>query len=251
MDDSELQTEELTQRLAKSVAPAPAIFLNAQFESELTELDEADAREMLEDAGLDESGLDQLARVGFDILGLQTFLTAGEKEVRAWQIHKGWTAPQAAGVIHTDFEKGFIKAEVVSYDDFVEAYGSMAKIKEEGKLRLEGKDYVMQDGDEGLGRRRQCRMTREGHAALCSFTLGSSVDGIGCACSSDHREHHHRRLKCLHRVRQSGRQIDEVAGGHLAFVVAAVDEQASTEHLYERRHGGRVFAQFLPRIEGE
>ena len=147
VDDSELQNEELKQRLAKSVAPAPAIFLNAQFESELTELDEADAREMLEDAGLDESGLDQLARVGFDILGLQTFLTAGEKEVRAWQIHKGWTAPQAAGVIHTDFEKGFIKAEVVSYDDFVEAYGSMAKIKEEGKLRLEGKDYVMQDGD--------------------------------------------------------------------------------------------------------
>ena len=147
VDDSELQNEELKQRLAKSVAPAPAIFLNAQFESELTELDEADAREMLEDAGLDEAGLDQLARVGFDILGLQTFLTAGEKEVRAWQIHKGWTAPQAAGVIHTDFEKGFIKAEVVSYDDFVEAYGSMAKIKEEGKLRLEGKDYVMQDGD--------------------------------------------------------------------------------------------------------
>ncbi len=147
VDDSELQNEELKQRLAKSVAPAPAIFLNAQFESELTELDEADAREMLEDAGLDESGLDQLARVGFDILGLQTFLTAGEKEVRAWQIHKGWTAPQAAGVIHTDFEKGFIKAEVVSYDDFVEADGSMAKIKEEGKLRLEGKDYVMQDGD--------------------------------------------------------------------------------------------------------
>lgn len=147
VDDSELQNEEIKQRLAKSVAPAPAIFLNAQFESELTELDEADAREMLEDAGLDESGLDQLARVGFDILGLQTFLTAGEKEVRAWQIHKGWTAPQAAGVIHTDFEKGFIKAEVVSYDDFVEADGSMAKIKEEGKLRLEGKDYVMQDGD--------------------------------------------------------------------------------------------------------
>ena len=104
VDDSELQNEELKQRLAKSVAPAPAIFLNAQFESELTELDEADAREMLEDAGLDESGLDQLARVGFDILGLQTFLTAGEKEVRAWQIHKGWTAPQAAGDIHTDFE---------------------------------------------------------------------------------------------------------------------------------------------------
>ncbi|KFI65711.1 redox-regulated ATPase YchF [Bifidobacterium cuniculi] len=147
VDDNELSNEDFKAKLAASVAPAPAIFLNAQFEAELTELDEADAREMLADAGLDESGLDQLARVGFDILGLQTFLTAGEKEVRAWQIHQGWTAPQAAGVIHTDFEKGFIKAEVVSYDDFVAAEGSMAKIKEEGKLRLEGKDYVMQDGD--------------------------------------------------------------------------------------------------------
>lgn len=147
VDDAELTNDEFKKKLADSVAPAPAIFLNAQFEAELTELDEADAREMLDDAGLKESGLDQLARVGFDILGLQTFLTAGEKEVRAWQIHKGWTAPQAAGVIHTDFEKGFIKAEVVSYDDFVAADGSMPKIKEEGKLRLEGKDYVMQDGD--------------------------------------------------------------------------------------------------------
>ena len=147
VDDAELTNEAFKKKLSDSVAPAPSVFLNAQFEAELTELDEADAREMLEDAGLSESGLDQLARVGFDILGLQTFLTAGEKEVRAWQIHKGWTAPQAAGVIHTDFEKGFIKAEVVSYDDFVAADGSMAKIKEEGKLRLEGKDYVMQDGD--------------------------------------------------------------------------------------------------------
>lgn len=147
VDDAELANEEFKAKLAASVAPAQAIFLNAQFESELTELDDADAREMLADAGLSESGLDQLARVGFSILGLQTFLTAGEKEVRAWQIHQGWTAPQAAGVIHTDFEKGFIKAEVVSYDDFVAAEGSMAKIKEEGKLRLEGKDYVMQDGD--------------------------------------------------------------------------------------------------------
>ncbi|MBF9314384.1 redox-regulated ATPase YchF [Bifidobacteriaceae bacterium NR002] len=147
VDDSELADEDLKSKLSASVAPAKAIFLNAQFESELTELDEADAREMLEDAGLKESGLDQLARVGFDILGLQTYLTAGVKEVRAWQIHKGWTAPQAAGVIHTDFERGFIKAEIVSYDDFVAADGSMAKIKEEGKLRLEGRDYVMQDGD--------------------------------------------------------------------------------------------------------
>ena len=110
-------------------------------------LDEADAREMLADAGLSASGLDQLASEGFDILGLQTFLTAGVKEVRAWQIHKGWTAPQAAGVIHTDFERGFITADIVSYDDFVAAEGSMVKIKEEGKLRQEGRDYVLQDGD--------------------------------------------------------------------------------------------------------
>ena len=147
VDDNELANKDLQAKLAASVAPAPAVFLNAQFEADLTELDEADAREMLADAGLSESGLDQLARVGFDILGLQTFLTAGVKEVRAWQIHKGWTAPQAAGVIHTDFEKGFIKADIVSYDDFVAADGSMAKIKEEGKLRQEGRDYVMADGD--------------------------------------------------------------------------------------------------------
>ena len=147
VDDSQLTDDGLKARLSESVAPAPAIFLNAQFESDLTDLDEADAREMLQDAGLAESGLDQLARVGFDVLGLQTFLTAGPKEVRAWQIHQGWTAPQAAGVIHTDFEKGFIKAEVVSYDDFVAAKGSMAAIKEQGRLRLEGRDYVMQPGD--------------------------------------------------------------------------------------------------------
>ncbi len=147
VDDNELANDALKAKLAAGVAPAKAIFLNAQFEADLTELDEADAREMLADAGLEESGLDQLARVGFDILGLQTFLTAGEKEVRAWQIHKGYTAPQAAGVIHTDFERGFIKADIVSYDDFVAAEGSMAKIKEEGKLRQEGRDYVMQPGD--------------------------------------------------------------------------------------------------------
>ncbi|MFC2626211.1 MAG: redox-regulated ATPase YchF [Parascardovia denticolens] len=146
MDDDELTDEDLKRKLAAQVAPAKSIFLNAQFEADLTELDEADAREMLADAGLKESGLDQLARVGFDTLGLQTFLTAGVKEVRAWTIHKGWTAPQAAGVIHTDFERGFIKAEVVSYDDLVAA-GSYTKVKEEGKMRLEGKDYVMRDGD--------------------------------------------------------------------------------------------------------
>ena len=147
VDDAELQNKDMQAKLAASVAPAPAIFLHAQFEADLTELDEADAREMLADAGLEESGLDQLARVGYDTLGLSTVLTAGEKEVRAWQIHKGYTAPQAAGVIHTDFEKGFIKADIVSYDDFVAAEGSMTKIKEEGKLRQEGRDYVMADGD--------------------------------------------------------------------------------------------------------
>ena len=146
MDDDELADSALREKLTAEVAPAQAIFLNAQFESDLTELDEADAREMLADAGLNESGLDQLARAGFDTLGLQTFLTAGEKEVRAWTIHKGWTAPKAAGVIHTDFERGFIKAEVVSYDDLVAA-GSYPKVREEGKMRLEGKDYIMQDGD--------------------------------------------------------------------------------------------------------
>ena len=146
MDDDELSDDELKAKLSQMVAPAQAIFLNAQFESDLTELDADDAREMLADAGLSESGLDQLARVGFDTLGLQTYLTAGEKEVRAWTIHKGWTAPQAAGVIHSDFERGFIKAAIVSFDDLMEA-GSYAKVKEEGKMRLEGKDYVMQDGD--------------------------------------------------------------------------------------------------------
>ena len=124
----------------------PFIYVFNVDDSELQNQD-LNAREMLADAGLEESGLDQLARVGYDTLGLSTFLTAGEKEVRAWQIHKGYTAPQAAGVIHTDFEKGFIKADIVSYDDFVAAEGSMVKIKEEGKLRQEGRDYVMQDGD--------------------------------------------------------------------------------------------------------
>src|SRR5699024_10412631 len=93
-----------------------------------------------------EAGLDKLARVGFETLGLQTYLTAGEKETRAWTIKKGWTAPQAAGGIHTDFERGFIKAEIVSYDDLVEL-GSMQEAKAAGKVRMEGKEYVMQDGD--------------------------------------------------------------------------------------------------------
>src|SRR5699024_11665172 len=122
--------------------------LDAKFEAELAELAEAEAAEMLEMSGQDEAGLDQLARVGFDTLGLQTYLTAGPKESRAWTIEKGWTAPQAAGVIHTDFQKGFIKAEVVSFDDLVDAT-SMAEARARGRVRIEGKDYVMADGDVG------------------------------------------------------------------------------------------------------
>jgi GTP-binding protein YchF len=132
--------------LAALVAPAKAIFLDAKLESELIDLDAADAAELLASTGQEESGLDQLARIGFDTLGLQTYLTAGPKESRAWTIHKGWKAPQAAGVIHTDFEKGFIKAEVIGFDDLV-ATGSIAEARAKGKARIEGKDYVMQDGD--------------------------------------------------------------------------------------------------------
>jgi len=125
-DDAGLADEAMQAELRDFVAPAEAIFLDAKFEAELVELEPEEAREMLEASGQDEAGLDKLARVGFDTLGLQTYLTAGEKESRAWTIHKGWTAPQAAGVIHTDFERGFIKAEIVSYDDLVE-YGSLAE----------------------------------------------------------------------------------------------------------------------------
>jgi len=128
------------------VAPAEAVFLDAKVEAELVELPEEEALELLQSVGQDESGLDALARVGFDTLGLQTYLTAGPKEARAWTIPKGATAPEAAGVIHTDFQKGFIKAEVVSFDELTDA-GSMAEAKSRGKVRMEGKDYVMVDGD--------------------------------------------------------------------------------------------------------
>jgi GTP-binding protein YchF len=145
-DDAGLADAALQERLRAAVAPADAIFLDAKFEAELVELSPEDAREMLAANGQAESGLDQLARVGFHTLGLQTFLTAGPKEARAWTIHQGWTAPQAAGVIHTDFQKGFIKAEVISYDELVAA-GSTAAVRAAGRARIEGKDYVMADGD--------------------------------------------------------------------------------------------------------
>jgi ribosome-binding ATPase len=146
-DSDELADESLKSRMRELVAPAEAIFLDAKFEAELVELDDEDeAREMLAELGVEEPGLEVLARVGFDTLGLQTYLTAGPKESRAWTIRKGATAPEAAGVIHTDFQKGFIKAEIVSFDELMSA-GSMLKARELGKVRMEGKDYVMQDGD--------------------------------------------------------------------------------------------------------
>ena len=146
-DSDELGDEGLKQKMRDLVAPSEAIFLDAKFEAELVELgDDDEARAMLEEMGVDEPGLEVLARVGFDTLGLQTYLTAGPKEARAWTIPKGATAPEAAGVIHTDFQRGFIKAEIVSYDDLLGA-GSMAAAKSAGKVRMEGKDYVMTDGD--------------------------------------------------------------------------------------------------------
>jgi len=145
-DQDELGDEAALDRLRAIVAPAEAIFLDAEFESELVEMDEVEANEFLAEMGVDEPGLNKLARVGYATLGLQSYLTAGPKEARAWTIHQGWTAPQAAGVIHTDFQKGFIKAEVVSYEDLVEL-GSMAAVRTAGKSRIEGKEYVMRDGD--------------------------------------------------------------------------------------------------------
>jgi len=146
VDEAVLTDAARKAELAALVAPAEAVFLDAKIESELIDLDPEDAAELLASTGQEESGLDQLARVGFDTLGLQTYLTAGPKESRAWTIRKGWKAPQAAGVIHTDFEKGFIKAEVISFGDLVET-GSVVEARAKGKARMEGKDYVMQDGD--------------------------------------------------------------------------------------------------------
>lgn len=146
VDASELNDQQLRASLQSLVAPAKAIFLDAKTEAELAELDEADMLELLKDIGMDEPGLATLAGVGFETLGLQTYLTAGPKEARAWTIHRGDTAPMAAGVIHTDFQKGFIKAEIVAFDDLIEA-GSMTEARARGKVRMEGKDYVMADGD--------------------------------------------------------------------------------------------------------
>ena len=146
VDAAEINDAELKAKLQALVSPAEAIFLDAKTEAELAELSDEDALELLQSIGLTEPGLATLARVGFDTLGLQTYLTAGPKETRAWTIHKGDTAPMAAGVIHTDFQKGFIKAEIVSFDDLMTA-GTMVEAKAKGKVRMEGKEYIMQDGD--------------------------------------------------------------------------------------------------------
>ncbi len=146
VDDQELADDALKDRLAKLVAPAESVFLDAKDEAELADLPPGEAAELLAELGLGEPGLDQLARAGFAALGLATFLTAGPKEARAWTIRAGATAPEAAGVIHTDFQRGFIKAEIVSFDDLMAA-GSIAAARAAGKARIEGKDYVMQDGD--------------------------------------------------------------------------------------------------------
>ncbi|GAA1174125.1 redox-regulated ATPase YchF [Kitasatospora gansuensis] len=146
VDEEELTNEEFKTEQRALVAPAEAIFLNAKIESELIGMDEDEALELLQSMGQEETGMSTLGRVGFETLGLQTYLTAGPKEVRAWTIKKGATAPEAAGVIHTDFQKGFIKAEIVSFDDLVEC-GSIPDARAKGKARIEGKEYVMQDGD--------------------------------------------------------------------------------------------------------
>ena len=146
VDEAELADGEFKEKMRRLVAPAEAVFLDAKLEAELVEVSDEEALELLQSVGQDESGLHALARVGYETLGLQSYLTAGPKESRAWTIRKGATAPEAAGVIHTDFQKGFIKAEVVSFGDLVDA-GSMAEAKAKGKVRIEGKDYVMADGD--------------------------------------------------------------------------------------------------------
>lgn len=146
VDEAGLTDDARKNELTALVDPAKAIFICAKLEEELHELSADDAKEMLDDYGQAEPGLDKLIKAAYGTLGLQSYLTAGQKEVRAWTIKQGSTAPQAAGVIHTDFERGFIAAQIVNYDDLV-ATGSETAAKAAGKMRTEGKDYVMRDGD--------------------------------------------------------------------------------------------------------
>lgn len=146
LDEDQLSNEAKRKELTELVAPAPVVFVSAKLEDELRGLDETDRMEMLESYGQNEPGLNTVIRRAYDLLGLQSYLTAGEQEVRAWTIKTGSTAPQAAGVIHTDFEKGFIAAQIVDYDDLVAA-GTEQAAKAAGKMRTEGKDYIMHPGD--------------------------------------------------------------------------------------------------------
>jgi len=146
VDENTLADDEKKDELAKMVLPAKSIFVCAKLEEELKGLDENDAKDLLESYGVKETGLNQMIHAAYDTLGLQSYMTAGPKEVHAWTIKKGWTAPQAAGVIHTDFERGFIAAQVVDYNDLVEC-GSELEAKNHGKIRTEGKDYVMSPND--------------------------------------------------------------------------------------------------------
>ena len=146
VDEEGLNNSDLQSQLTELVSPAKTVFVCAKLEEELKGLSENDAKELLESYGVKETGLAKLIHAAYDTLGLQSYLTAGEKEVRAWTIHKGWTAPQAAGVIHSDFERGFIAAQIVDFDDLVAA-GSEVKARENGKIRTEGKTYVMQPND--------------------------------------------------------------------------------------------------------
>lgn len=146
IDEQDLSNDQRKQELAALVAPSRALFVNAKLEHELQTLEPAEIKEMLAEYGQAEPGLNQVIKTAYDILGLQSYMTAGEKEVRAWTIPKGATAPQAAGVIHGDFERGFIAAQIVNYNDLIET-GSEAAVKAAGKIRTEGKDYIMQPGD--------------------------------------------------------------------------------------------------------
>lgn len=146
IDENGLSDDDLQSRLTELVSPAQALFVCAELESQLKDLDENDANELLESYGQHQSGLVKLIHTAYDVLGLQSYLTAGPKEVRSWTIKKGSTAPQAAGVIHGDFERGFIAAEIVGYQDLIDA-GSIVNARSSGKVRTEGKDYIMRTGD--------------------------------------------------------------------------------------------------------
>jgi hypothetical protein len=148
VDEKGFENNPLVERVKAFAAAegAPVVVICAALEAEMVDMDAADKRAFLADLGQSESGLDRLIRAAYTLLGLETYFTAGVKEVRSWTIHRGSTAPQAAGVIHTDFERGFIRAEVISYTDFVACKGEQGA-KEAGKMRLEGKEYIVKDGD--------------------------------------------------------------------------------------------------------